>query len=118
MDELCQISELSERPILVHKELTKINEKLVVWTNKTSASFDTRGEFTVVVGPSNPPAGAPDVADADLASRFRELSGQLPGATRRDLVVRLAADLGLSRGSVYSALERAKRVEAAEGTRP
>ena len=43
---------LGERAILVCRELTKVNEELVMW-NKT-VSLREQGEFVVVVGPSQP----------------------------------------------------------------
>jgi 16S rRNA (cytidine1402-2'-O)-methyltransferase len=107
-----------DRPICIARELTKAHETaLIVLSNDIkTADIKLKGEFTIVVGPASPPADTAATPDSELAGRFRELSGLLPGSSRRDLVVRLAADLGLSRGAVYSALERAKRVEASEET--
>jgi 16S rRNA C1402 (ribose-2'-O) methylase RsmI len=48
------MAELSERPILIHKELTKINEKLVVCLQKDIPNLDERGEHVIVVGPGQP----------------------------------------------------------------
>ncbi len=49
LDEVCEST--VERPILVHREITKINQELVVYTNNTKRD-DVRplGEFVVVVG--------------------------------------------------------------------
>lgn len=102
------------RPICVARELTKAHETtLVVMSNDINAAdIKLKGEFTVVVGPASQPATTvASMKDADVAERFRELGLLYHGASRRDLVVRLAAELGLARGAVYSALERAKRVE-------
>ena len=51
LDSLAQI--LAVRPIFVFRELTKINEELVEYTNITQRnSIMTKGEFTIVVGPA------------------------------------------------------------------
>jgi 16S rRNA (cytidine1402-2'-O)-methyltransferase len=109
------ISEMSayfvDRPICIARELTKAHETVIVVISNDIklADIKLKGEFTIVVGPANPPAVAVAVKDVDLAERFRELASVYQGTTRRDIVARLAAETGLGRGAVYSALERAKR---------
>jgi 16S rRNA (cytidine1402-2'-O)-methyltransferase len=56
---------LVNRRIIIHRELTKINEDYVVYTNTSLArDIRPRGEFVVVVGKAI--ENRPDVADANL----------------------------------------------------
>jgi 16S rRNA C1402 (ribose-2'-O) methylase RsmI len=91
--------------------MTKSHETaIVVMSNDiTNANIRLKGEFTIVVGPANQTPVAVAVTDVDLAERFRKLASLHQGTTRRDIVARLAAETGLGRSAVYSALERAKR---------
>jgi 16S rRNA (cytidine1402-2'-O)-methyltransferase len=69
----------SDRIIIVCREMTKFNEELVEYTNLTS-SIRERGEFTLVIGPSEVSA-LPQVADSELAimfGRLTELAGFEP----------------------------------------
>jgi len=104
------------RPILVAREMTKAHETAIVVLANDINTMDIRlkGEFTIVVGPASEPGRTVAVQDADVAERFKQLSLVHHEASRRDLIVRLAAELGMARGAVYSALERAKRIEANE----
>ena len=109
-----------DRPICVARELTKAHETAVtVMSNDiTGASIKLKGEFTVVVGPASQATVAVVVKDVDLAERFRELASLHRGTTRRDIVARLATEMGLARSAVYSAIERAKRTEVDPETGP
>ena len=54
-----------ERPIQIHRELTKINEELVVYTNNQSNwPLKELGEFVILVGEASSTAEEPDHADA------------------------------------------------------
>ena len=63
MDELVEY--LGKRPVLVGRELTKVNEQLVIWEN--SDPIREQGEFVVVIGPAEeidrPEPDATDLAD-------------------------------------------------------
>jgi 16S rRNA (cytidine1402-2'-O)-methyltransferase len=102
-----------DRPICIARELTKAHETVIMVMSNDIKDVDVRlkGEFTIVVGPVSQAAVAVVVKDVDLAERFRELASLHQGTTRRDIVARLAAEVGLSRSAVYSALERAKRAD-------
>jgi 16S rRNA (cytidine1402-2'-O)-methyltransferase len=101
------------RQICVARELTKIHEEVNVFWLKDleSQRLVTKGEFTVVVSP--PPqvadeAGWP-MSDADALKKFEEVSARLPDRSRREILVQVAAELGLPQRVVYAAVERAKR---------
>jgi len=108
------------RPICVARELTKAHETAVIVMSNdiTMASIRLKGEFTIVVGPASRPAVDVAVTDVDLAERFRQLASLHQGTSRRSIVAQLAAETGLARSAVYSALERAKRTEADPETPP
>ena len=82
------------------------------WLNDLQKQIiPAKGEFTVVVAPvavADPPA-APPATDDKVLAMFEEASARLPGRSRREILAQLATDLGLSRGAVYAAVERAKR---------
>jgi 16S rRNA (cytidine1402-2'-O)-methyltransferase len=102
---------LGKRPIMIGRELTKVHEELLFGTagDLAAAISDPRGEFTVVVGPSQI-ADQPDVAtnDADIGRMFglKTEDGRL---TRRQAVAELSVELSMSSKDVYSAIERAKK---------
>jgi len=101
------------RPICVARELTKLHEETVFFVGNdlsVPAGVVAKGEFTLVVAPA-PIVSKPGatVSDADVLARFREVSDRLPDGSRRDVVVQVAAELGLARSAVYPAVERAKR---------
>lgn len=75
---LDQVANLSViRPIYVLRELTKINEQLVIWTNIPDISpIKEKGEFTIVLGPVAPtPVSESD--SAQVATRAFTLFGRL-----------------------------------------
>jgi 16S rRNA (cytidine1402-2'-O)-methyltransferase len=92
-----------DRPAAVCRELTKTYEEvrrdslgaLVAW-----AAGGVRGEITVVVGGA-PVRAAADVDPGELA-RLVE-SRVEAGATKRDAVAEIAAELGVPRRTVYNA---------------
>lgn len=99
------------RPIMVARELTKVHEETVLirLNDKIEGSLETRGEFTVVVGP----VGSTDevaeiIEDSTVWEKFQELAVRQPGASRRDLIAGVASVTGLKRNEVFSALERVK----------
>ena len=101
------------RQICVARELTKIHEEAAVFWLKDlfGQRIVTKGEFTVVVGPPPPvvPAATSPVSDHDALKKFEEVSARLPDRSRRDILVQVAAELGLPRSVVYAAVERAKQ---------
>jgi hypothetical protein len=68
-----------------------------------------RGEFTVVVGPSDIVLGKDRAApaDEDIAASFWRMS-ELNATSRRDAVRRVSVLYGISPNDVYLAVERTK----------
>jgi 16S rRNA C1402 (ribose-2'-O) methylase RsmI len=96
---------------MIGRELTKIHEETVLLRSKDQLLpvVETRGEFTIVVGPAKSMDDPADIVDdSTVWQKFRELTVRQPGATRRDLIAGVAAATGLKRNDVFSALERAK----------
>lgn len=90
-----------ERLVSVARELTKLHEE--IWTGSLAAaasrfSGETRGEFTLVLGPVAP--GEP--ATEDGIRLGRALVGE--GATTSEAARRAAAETGISRRLIYEAL--------------
>lgn len=89
---LDQLSKFVERPIIICRELTKMNEELVEWHN--NAAVKSLGEFVVVVGPSPKHADA-EVDDTDAARIF----GQIKESTQfeeADVLAMVASHLKIS----------------------
>jgi 16S rRNA (cytidine1402-2'-O)-methyltransferase len=98
------------RPIVVARELTKAHEeiRIIRSLDQSSGFSEVRGEFTVVVGPAVSEEPGEVVSDSTVWKTFQDLAGQLPGASRRELIAGVAAATGLKRNAVFSALERAR----------
>jgi 16S rRNA (cytidine1402-2'-O)-methyltransferase len=101
------------RQICVARELTKIHEEApVFWLRDLSEQrILAKGEFTIVVSPTPQPANeapGPEPSDLTVLARFQEVSARLPDRSRREVLLQVAAELGLPRSTVYSAVERAK----------
>lgn len=77
---------LGERDIIVGRELTKVNEELVVWDK--NSSLREQGEFVVVVGPSTPAVYA-DPDPSVLANFIGQVIEHI--GLDEDLAVKLAA---------------------------
>ena len=102
---------LGERPIMVARELTKVHQEFLRGTAIEVAERireRTKGEFTVVVGPStNNFATAAVASDTDVVTLFRQMTDS-GGASRRQAINATANQLGLSSRQVYAAIERSK----------
>jgi 16S rRNA (cytidine1402-2'-O)-methyltransferase len=70
--ELTQL--LADRPIHLYRELTKINEKLVEYTNMPIDSIPSLGEFVVVIGHKSTDIAA-DKPDPDVVAKGMALVG-------------------------------------------
>lgn len=71
-------TEIVNRPIFVTREITKINEQLVMYSgNPGPTSPMAKGEFTIVVGPahSTEEAGPSETEVVDIFGRLIELAG-------------------------------------------
>jgi len=104
---------IGDRPVCVARELTKIHEEFLRGT--ISAVLERLlaplGEFTVVVdvGHETEQEQADPISAVDLAIEFGRMvdSG---GVSRRIAIGRLAVRHGLSKNTVYSAIEQAKKL--------
>jgi len=102
----------AEREAAVCRELTKTHEEikrgrlgeLAAW-----AAEGVLGEITVVVGGA-PPAGAAAVATPeDIAAKVR--AAEQAGLTRKEAMISVAVETGMSRRAVYDAVIKAKADE-------
>jgi 16S rRNA (cytidine1402-2'-O)-methyltransferase len=101
---------LGERPIVVAREVTKLHQQLIRGDATTIVGHitESRGEFTVVVGPgSEPRVDGNMVSDLEIFQEFSRLPENMPG-TRRQAVAQLARKHGRSPREVYAIIERVK----------
>ena len=104
---LAQVSVLlAERPIMVHRELTKIHEQMTIYQDEYINPDDASiGEFTVVVGPAA--ASAEDV-DAnrcfDIFCRLTEIAG----FSDDEAVVMTAAAIGTTKSTVRRIVKKTR----------
>jgi len=103
---------LGDRPLVLARELTKVHQEFLRGTasDLVNRLNETRGEFTVVVGPSAKPRNTPlDLPQDDaLANEFRHLT-EIGGHDRRGAVSQLAKKYGRPSREVYARLEAVKR---------
>ncbi len=96
----------ASRPVVVARELTKLHEE--VWRTtlgdaaEVAAGFESRGEHVIVL------AGAPSESLDDATIGAALSDAVAAGATRRDAVDAVAADLGVARNRVYDVMLRLK----------
>lgn len=101
---------LVKRQICVGRELTKIHQEFIRGTpEELMTRVDPRGEFTIVVGPSERSIVEPQpLDDSAVADIFGQIQEEMESASRREVVAAVAARLGRSTKDVYAAIERAK----------
>ena len=109
------LSEMSayfgDRPIVVAREITKLHQQFL---RGSAASIigqltSTKGEFTLVVGPSKPAGNAvPAVTDDQIFTEFGQITDKTPGS-RRAVVSALARKYGRSAKNIYALVERHKK---------
>jgi len=101
------------RPIMVARELTKVHQEFLRGSLSELAEkdFETRGEFTIVVGPANKSSDNKEMVltDAEIAREFCHITETGP-ASRRDAVNQVARKAGRTAKEVYSVIERAKKL--------
>ncbi len=99
---------LGDRPVALCRELTKLHEETVRTTLAQAAAFygtnEPRGEYVLVVGGADRPAG-PQVTLAEGVEMV--LRRRSEGMKLKDAVRRVADDTGLSRNELYDAALRA-----------
>jgi 16S rRNA (cytidine1402-2'-O)-methyltransferase len=101
---------LGERPIVVGRELTKVHQQFLRGNSAQVLAqlAETRGEFTIVVGPASDPTSDPEVVTDDaLVAAFGELTSTA-GYRRRDAIAAVAVRFSRSSRDVYAAIERSK----------
>jgi len=91
----------TDRPVVLARELTKLHEEF--WRGTLGAAVDRleevepRGEYVIVLEGAPAPAEA---SDADVVDALR--LARAGGASTRDAVAAVAADLGVSKRHVYA----------------
>lgn len=109
LDEIARI--LGDRPIIVARELTKAHQQFL---RGSAASIgaqltSTKGEFTIVVGPSISGASEDSRAsDAELVAQFGRIANT-DGLSRREAISKLAKQYNRRPRDVYAAIENAKK---------
>ena len=96
---------LGDPQLAVCRELTKLHEE--VWRGTASDALDyftaPRGEFTIVIGPTDPqPDGSANSEDTLLAARQSLAERRAAGTRGRDAVAEVMAATGLPRRVVYA----------------
>ena len=97
---------LSDPPIAVCRELTKLHEE--VWRGRASDALDyfiePRGEFTIVIGPVNLEEHTQIASEEEKLEAARQaLTEHRAAGTRgRDAVAEVVAATGLPRRAVYA----------------
>jgi 16S rRNA (cytidine1402-2'-O)-methyltransferase len=98
---------LGDRPTFIARELTKAHEELVHGpiSQFLKDSDEPRGEYTVVLAPSEESAAQPPLPSVtSLRDEFGALTETMRGS-RRDAVKQLAAKYGISPRRMYALLE-------------
>ena len=101
-----------ERPILVAREMTKRHQQFILGlsTDIIGQITDTKGEFTLVVGPARVmPLNVVEVSDQEIFTEFGHITDYMGGG-RRAAVSSLAKKYGRSTKSIYEAVERIKNM--------
>jgi len=101
---------LGDRPAMVARELTKLHEELIRGrlTEIVGQLTETRGEFTIVLGPADPAVDKVPMPDNPVLYReFCDLT-EKDGLGRREAISRLAERYGVPSRLVYSAVERGR----------
>lgn len=93
---------LGNRPVVAVRELSKLHEEAIRGTLRDlvgmDALTDPRGEWTLVIGPSQMDPASP--SEVEIREELQKLRKE--GLTARDAVRSAAESLGLSRSTVYS----------------
>ena len=110
LGELCRI--VGDQQVAVGRELTKAHEQLVRGpiSEVMSALSKPIGEFTVVLNICQITDSPRDAIQPgpDIAAEFGELTKN-SDVSRSDAIARLAAKHGMTRNTVYAAIERARK---------
>jgi 16S rRNA (cytidine1402-2'-O)-methyltransferase len=102
---------LSGRSICVAREMTKAHQEFLVGpaNDPMFLSLTRKGEFTVVVSPSDADVKPHHIAnDDEIVAAFLALNRIAAPAGKRQAISLVARNLGISANDVYRAIERAK----------
>jgi len=104
-----------KRPIVVARELTKVHQEFLRGTASELVErlTDPRGEFTIIVGPAAIVRDTKEIqlTDEDVVREFGRIT-ETVGGSRRQSITEVARMSGRSAKDVYSAIERAKKLDA------
>ena len=102
------------RPIVLARELTKIHQEFLRGTALELAErlAEPRGEFTIIVGPAHIARDTNEIqlTDEDVVREFGRIT-ESTGGSRRQAITEVARKSGRSAKDVYSAIERAKKLD-------
>jgi 16S rRNA (cytidine1402-2'-O)-methyltransferase len=104
-----------ERPIVLARELTKVHQEFLRGTASELGErlTEPRGEFTIIVGPApiSRDTNEMQLTDEDVVREFGRIT-EMTGWSRRQAITEVARKSGRSAKDVYSAIERAKKLDA------
>lgn len=101
---------IGNRRLFVARELTKLNEQLVLTDVEGAAAMlesgeiPCRGEFTLVLGGAQAAKEAPFWSGLSMEEHMERYTSR--GMSRMEAMKAVAKDRGVSKSSVYAALER------------
>ena len=99
-----------DRTIALGRELTKMHEQLVV--RPISVQLEgietARGEYTIVVAPSNTPADALEAPSAEAVEAEFGYLTETAALSRREAIRQLSTKYGMKARAVYSLIEEAR----------
>jgi 16S rRNA C1402 (ribose-2'-O) methylase RsmI len=101
---------LARRQIMIFRELTKINESLVIrpiMTSKSPGELVEKGEFTVIVCPDNA-SDEPEHIDQLSASRLFNLLEESGLVQQTNVMAAVAAALDVSMPAATKAVKKGK----------
>ena len=106
---------LANRPIIVNRELTKIHETFVIYTNaKSGKDYISAGEYTIVIGPTDQDATTIDpLKCGEVFSRITSIGG----FSDEDAAVMTAALLETTKSAVKKIIKKA-RISVKQQTQP
>jgi len=101
---------LAKRQILVFRELTKINEELVIWSTTPGAidpNVKELGEFTVVIGPAQPSQPV-EPGNQVLVSRLYDLLSDSGLVQEENIASCVAAAFSIDSQAVAKAVKKGR----------
>lgn len=105
---LQELSVIGDRPIIVHREITKIHSELVIWNKIDDGlpAIHDRGEFVVVLGPREMPT-IPETDGLSLLA-VHDAIAAVPALSQDQALAATAAALGLPVHKTRTMVKKAK----------